>query len=631
MCLREVLDDTKSKKIYLVLEYVEKGEIRWQNDDGTPCMPRAMVRSTARDVILGLEYLHFQGIIHRDIKPANLLLSKEGKVKISDFGVSYASSIEYPNDELELAKTAGTPAFFAPELCMSTSAGENRPPITYKIDIWAFGVTLFCLLYGRVPFTADSEFELFDVIVKQDLVFPDELDDSAFEPPATPSSPPKHASIFYNLQGQDDSASSLVGSSSSLHPPTKTPQRPRPFTGERDDDLESAKDLIRKMLEKDVSKRIGIHEIKRHPWICQGMDSAHLEQFLHTGEGGERIQVTGEEVQQAVQGISGKIRRGLTRFGTTALEFAGLRRKSSNSSISSKISGTGSRSTSREPALVLSSASTSSTSKHKHHLSFGSSFSNALNASMTKSRTLSRSSAALDSSVAAAASEVRRSSVVSAASMSSSNRSWSRTMVSSQSNLNLHSLLEGDVGYEDSLSTTTNREPELSESSAPSASNNSSPIGPNSLPSVFHGWSSAPDKGKKPVTGIEESLGPHLEIPAGLDHPVLSEVASSDFAADREDSEGESSEDSEGELTLVLGPHRQFPSSSQPPDDRLHARPKMPRRNSSKKRTYTLSGDDRAQDADVEGGDKSDTLDDTSLGRYRSKSITVGILERQGI
>jgi len=81
-------------------------------------------RNTFRDTVLGLEYLHYQGIVHRDIKPANLLWNKDHQVKISDFGVSYlgrgsdeeaGSGLE--QTDLELAKTVGTPAFFAPELC----------------------------------------------------------------------------------------------------------------------------------------------------------------------------------------------------------------------------------------------------------------------------------------------------------------------------------------------------------------------------------------------------------------------------------------------------------------------------------------------------------------------------------
>jgi len=52
------------------------------------------VRPMIRDVVLGLEYLHFQGIIHRDIKPGNLLIANNGTVKISDFGVSHLAKMD---------------------------------------------------------------------------------------------------------------------------------------------------------------------------------------------------------------------------------------------------------------------------------------------------------------------------------------------------------------------------------------------------------------------------------------------------------------------------------------------------------------------------------------------------------
>ncbi|KAN0061183.1 hypothetical protein ACQY0O_006918 [Thecaphora frezii] len=144
--LREVIDDPQSKKIFMVLEFMEGGEIIWKDEQGRPTLTVDECRRTLRDVVCGLEYLHYQGIIHRDIKPANLLLDKDRRVKISDFGVSHFSyammmaneQAEYDGhhhgsagsstadpslmDDHELAKTAGSPAFFAPELCMSGDA-----------------------------------------------------------------------------------------------------------------------------------------------------------------------------------------------------------------------------------------------------------------------------------------------------------------------------------------------------------------------------------------------------------------------------------------------------------------------------------------------------------------------------
>ncbi|KAK7205459.1 kinase-like domain-containing protein [Myxozyma melibiosi] len=218
--LREVLDDSNSNKIFLVLEYVELGEIKWTTEDGNPAMTVDYARSIFRDVVLGLEYLHYKGIIHRDIKPANLLMTSEGNAKISDFGVSYISGLSGEDDELELAKTAGTPAFFAPELCYN-DPDLPRPQITNKIDIWALGVTLFCLIYGKCPFTADNEFELFNVIAKEPVVFPDNVD---------------------------------------------LP--------------DEAKNLILNLLEKNPDKRMSIAEIKKNPWVLEGMTDDKRTEFL---------------------------------------------------------------------------------------------------------------------------------------------------------------------------------------------------------------------------------------------------------------------------------------------------------------------------------------------------------------
>ncbi|QIW96979.1 hypothetical protein AMS68_002497 [Peltaster fructicola] len=110
-----------------------------------PCMTLQNIRVAFRDTLLGLQYLHYQGIIHRDIKPPNLLQTIDHRVKISDFGVSYLGRPMHEGEAgeevsesdvkdldveaKELAKTVGTPAFYAPELCI-TDHTDDPPPVT---------------------------------------------------------------------------------------------------------------------------------------------------------------------------------------------------------------------------------------------------------------------------------------------------------------------------------------------------------------------------------------------------------------------------------------------------------------------------------------------------------------------
>jgi serine/threonine protein kinase len=213
------------------MEYLGGGEIKWKTRDQNPkpILRLDQIRRICRDVILGLEYrqspppvsptltlltnafaVHFQGIIHRDIKPANLVWNDDrSTVKITDFGVSHFSyaqrlaaapragnqPIDQTDpvllDDSDLAKRAGTPFYLAPEVVDSDwadTAGGNiqtkerypRPPITKAIDIWAFGITLYSLLFGGPPFYEDdpqphAEFRVYKKICLEDWDVPDTM------------------------------------------------------------------------------------------------------------------------------------------------------------------------------------------------------------------------------------------------------------------------------------------------------------------------------------------------------------------------------------------------------------------------------------------------------------------------
>ncbi|XP_043115608.1 calcium/calmodulin-dependent protein kinase kinase 1b isoform X2 [Puntigrus tetrazona] len=140
--LVEVLDDPAEDNLHMVFELVPKGPVMEIPTDSP--LSEDMARFYFRDVILGIEYLHYQKIIHRDIKPSNLLLGDDGHIKIADFGVSN----EFEGNDALLSNSAGTPAFMAPE----TLTDQDLRFSGKALDIWAMGVTLFCFVFGRCPF-----------------------------------------------------------------------------------------------------------------------------------------------------------------------------------------------------------------------------------------------------------------------------------------------------------------------------------------------------------------------------------------------------------------------------------------------------------------------------------------------
>ncbi|KAJ1660457.1 hypothetical protein IWQ61_000636 [Dispira simplex] len=164
--LYEVINDPDHDGLYMVYEVCEKGpliEVRL-HQIVEPC-PETEARGFFRQALLGIEYLHHTGIIHRDIKPDNLLLDHTGQLKIVDFGIS--EMFEKTSDMIK--RSAGSPAFMAPELC-HPNHGEVSGTLA---DIWSFGVTLYCLVVGKIPFKGDSAPAIYEAIRNELLVIPD--------------------------------------------------------------------------------------------------------------------------------------------------------------------------------------------------------------------------------------------------------------------------------------------------------------------------------------------------------------------------------------------------------------------------------------------------------------------------
>ncbi|EAW24141.1 putative calcium/calmodulin dependent protein kinase [Aspergillus fischeri NRRL 181] len=170
--LIEVLDDPTEDSLYMVMEMCKKGVIMKVGlEERADPYSDEQCRCWFRDLILGIEYLHGQGIVHRDIKPDNCLLTNDDVLKIVDFGVS---EMFEKDSDMFTAKSAGSPAFLPPELCVVKHGDVSGR----AADIWSMGVTLYCLRYGRLPFEKQSIFELYEAIKNDPVVCEEETDDN---------------------------------------------------------------------------------------------------------------------------------------------------------------------------------------------------------------------------------------------------------------------------------------------------------------------------------------------------------------------------------------------------------------------------------------------------------------------
>ncbi len=125
---------------FIVMEFVDGGTLKSVLEDGKR-FSIAAVNLVMQDILAGLQYSHGQGVIHRDIKPANIMLTREGRAKIADFGIARIEN----SDITQVGMIMGTPAYMSPE----QFRGEATSAST---DIYSAGVILYQLLTGERPF-----------------------------------------------------------------------------------------------------------------------------------------------------------------------------------------------------------------------------------------------------------------------------------------------------------------------------------------------------------------------------------------------------------------------------------------------------------------------------------------------
>jgi serine/threonine-protein kinase len=134
---------------YLAMEFVD-GENLVKYTQRKSLLPLKRVLYIIGEAALAIDYAHTQGVIHRDIKPGNIMILKNGKVKVTDFGVAKAVSSSQTRSGIIL----GTPNYMSPEQI-------NGQELDGRSDIFSLGVVLFELLTGQLPFRGKTLTNLF--------------------------------------------------------------------------------------------------------------------------------------------------------------------------------------------------------------------------------------------------------------------------------------------------------------------------------------------------------------------------------------------------------------------------------------------------------------------------------------
>lgn len=139
----------KESYFYMYLELISGGSLRDLLKGVNGPLNHALAANYGHQIVEGLAFLHSRDVIHRDLKPANVLMTTDGVLKLADFGTAFDLGALTSTGENRIQTFCGTPAFVSPEVV-------RRAEYTTASDVWSFGVMLFEMLTGRLPFQNKS-------------------------------------------------------------------------------------------------------------------------------------------------------------------------------------------------------------------------------------------------------------------------------------------------------------------------------------------------------------------------------------------------------------------------------------------------------------------------------------------
>ncbi|HSD73103.1 MAG TPA: protein kinase [Thermoanaerobaculia bacterium] len=161
--IHDIGEDPETQTSFIAMEYIEGKNLKMLLAEKTK-FPFEQVSEIVAEVAEALDYAHRKGIIHRDVKPANIIITTDGKVKITDFGIAKIAS----SNLTTTGQFLGTPNYMSPEQVSGS-------PVDGRSDLFSLGVVLYELLTSRKPFQGDNLTAISYKIVHEDFTPPADL------------------------------------------------------------------------------------------------------------------------------------------------------------------------------------------------------------------------------------------------------------------------------------------------------------------------------------------------------------------------------------------------------------------------------------------------------------------------